>query len=922
MRLPWGTAELHAPFPEFPNCYRSKPLFATRHSPLAIHHSSLDTAMTAEHDRLNDSKQRRADWKKWGPYLAERAWGTVREDYSATGEAWEFFPHDHARSRAYRWNEDGLAGVCDREQHVCLGLGLWNEQDPILKERLFGVTGTQGNHGEDVKEYYFYLDSTPTHSYAKMLYKYPQVEYPYADLVHENEARGKDAPEYELVDALGDALEAGRYFDVVVEYTKAGEEDILCRITAHNRGPDAAPLHLLPHLWFRNDWSWDHGTERPTLEKTSDGEVRLHKDALGERWWYADAHGDTAVDLLFTHNETNRERLFDTPNPSPYVKDGINDYVVHDDTDAVNPAEEGTKVAAHVHTEVPAGEVRTVEIRFTPERKQRPFVHADRLFDNRREEADAFYDDVQRDDLSDEETRIQRQAFAGLMWTKQFYHYDVHRWLEGDPAQLDPPEGRWRNRDWEHLHNSDVVSMPDKWEYPWYAAWDLAFHMIPVAMIDPEWAKRQMILMTREWYMHPNGQMPAYEWAFGDVNPPVHAWAAWRVYKISRDVTGRADTDFLEKVFHKMLLNFTWWINQKDADGNNIFQGGFLGLDNIGVFDRSDELPTGGHLEQADGTAWMGMFCLNMLAMALELARTKPAYEDVATKFFEHFVYIADSINSRCGEKGLWNEEDGFYYDTVHCPSGDMIPLEIRSFVGLIPLFAVETLEKNQLEALPDFKRRMEWFVENRPDLMQHLTLDPGDDDQPRLLLSLVDEDQLDRILGRMLDPDQFLSDYGLRSLSKEHEENPFSFNADGQRFSVQYEPAESATGMFGGNSNWRGPVWFPVNYLMIESLQKFDHYYGEDFTVEMPDADEELPLWDVAGNLSRRLISIFREDDDGNRPVFGDTDLFQNDPDWDYPLFYEYFHGDNGAGIGASHQTGWTATVAKLIQQSGGTDE
>jgi len=872
--------------------------------------------MTAEHDRLDASRARNADWKKWGPYLAERAWGTVREDYSATGEAWEYFPHDHARSRAYRWNEDGLAGFCDRDQHVCLGIGLWNERDPILKERLFGVTGTQGNHGEDVKEQYYYLDATPSHSYARMLYKYPQVAYPYADLVHENERRGKDASEYELIDAIGDALAAGRYFDVVVEYAKAGEEDLLCRITAHNRGPDAAPLHLLPQLWFRNDWSWNHDPERPTLEQTGDREIRLRKDALGERWWYVSGPDAAGVDLLFTHNETNRDRLFGEENPSPYVKDGINDYVVNGQADAVNPEGTGTKAAAHVRTEIPSGEARTVEVRFTPERKTRPFVHCDRLIDDRREEADAFYDTVQRDDLSAEDERIQRQAFAGLMWSKQFYHYDVDRWLEGDPAQPDPPEGRWRNRDWEHLHNSDVVSMPDAWEYPWYAAWDLAFHMIPVAMIDPEWAKRQMILLTREWYMHPSGQMPAYEWAFDDVNPPVHAWAAWRVYKISRDVTGRADTEFLEKIFHKMLLNFTWWVNQKDEDGNNIFQGGFLGLDNIGVFDRSDELPTGGHLEQADGTAWMGMFCLNMLAMALELARTKPAYEDVATKFFEHFVYIADSINSRCGEKGLWDEEDGFYYDTVHCPSGTLIPLEIRSFVGLIPLFAVETLEKTQLEALPDFKRRMEWFIEERPDLMQHLTLDTGDADQPRMLLSLVDKDQLERILDRMLDPDQFLSEYGLRSLSKEHEDDPFTFDADGRTYSVRYEPAESTSGMFGGNSNWRGPVWFPVNYLMIESIQKFDHYYGDRFTVELPD-EEEASLWEVATDLSRRLIRIFRTDDDGDRPVFGGTRLFQDDPHFDHPLFYEYFHGDNGAGLGASHQTGWTALVAKLIQQS-----
>jgi len=880
------------------------------------------STMAAEHDRLEESRARRANWKKWGPYLAERAWGTVREDYSATGEAWEFFPHDHARSRAYRWNEDGLAGFCDREQHVCLGLALWNEQDPILKERLFGVTGTQGNHGEDVKEYYYYLDSTPTHSYAKMLYKYPQVAYPYDHLVRENEGRGKEEPEYELVDAIGEALAAGRYFDIFVEYAKAGEEDILCRITAHNRGPNAAPLHLLPHLWFRNDWSWEHETERPTLERTGDHEVRLQKDAVGERWWYASAPEGTDVELLFSHNETNKERLFGGENPSPYVKDGINNYVVHDDTEAANPEQHGTKAAAHIQAEIPPGDARTVEVRFTPNRKERPFAQTSPLFERRQEEADAFYEAVQRTDLSDEETRIQRQAFAGLLWSKQFYHYDVDRWLEGDPAQPDPPEGRWRNRDWEHLHNSDVVSMPDTWEYPWYAAWDLAFHMIPVAMIDPEWAKRQMILMTREWYMHPNGQMPAYEWAFDDVNPPVHAWGAWRVYKIAKKVTGEADTDFLEKVFHKMLLNFTWWVNRKDEDGRNIFQGGFLGLDNIGVFDRSDELPTGGHLEQADGTAWMGMFCLNMLAMALELARTKPAYEDVATKFFEHFVYIADSINSRCGKKGLWDADDGFYYDAVHCPSGAMIPLEIRSFVGLIPLFAVETLEKNQLEALPDFKRRMEWFIRERPELMEHLTLDPGDEDQPRYLLSLVDREQLDRILDRMLDPDQFLSDYGLRSLSKEHKDAPFHFDADGQTFSVQYEPAESTTGLFGGNSNWRGPVWFPVNYLMIESLQKFDHYYGEDFKAQMPDTGEKVPLRDVAANLSRRLIGLFRNDENGNRPVFGGTDLLQNDPDWDYPLFYEYFHGDNGAGIGASHQTGWTALVAKLIQQSGGPTE
>lgn len=876
--------------------------------------------MTAEHDRLDASKARRADWKKWGPYLAERAWGTVREDYSATGEAWEYFPHDHARSRAYRWNEDGLAGFCDRDQIVCLGLGLWNERDPILKERLFGVTGTQGNHGEDVKEYYYYLNSTPTHSYARMLYKYPQVAYPYADLVHESERRGKDDPEYELVDAIGDALEAGRYFDVFVEYAKASEEDILCRITAYNRGPDAVPLHLLPQIWYRNQWSWTHEASPPEMESTGDRAIRLRQEDLGERWWYASVPDGAAVDLLFTHNETNRARLYDAENPSPYVKDGINDFVVDGASDAVHPEHRGTKAAAHVRTEIPAGASRTVGVRFTPKPVEDPFTDFNDLFGRRREEADAFYDAIQRDDLSEDETRIQRQAFAGLMWTKQFYHYDVGRWLEGDPAQPDPPEGRSRNRDWTHLHNSDVVSMPDAWEYPWYAAWDLAFHMIPVALIDAEWAKRQMVLLTREWYMHPNGQLPAYEWAFGDVNPPVHAWAAWRVYQIDRKQSGEGDTEFLEKVFHKMLLNFTWWVNQKDRDGDNVFQGGFLGLDNIGVFDRSQKLPTGGHLEQADGTAWMGMFCLNMLAMSLELAKSRPAYEDVATKFFEHFVHIADSINSRCGRNGLWNEDDGFYYDTIRCASGDMIPLKIRSFVGLIPLFAVETLDKEQLEELPDFRRRMNWFIENRPELMEHLTLEPGHEETPRMLLSLVDEDRLRRILDRMLDPEQFLSPYGLRSLSKEHEEHPFTFHADGQEFSVRYEPAESRSGLFGGNSNWRGPVWFPVNYLMIESLQKFDYYYGDDLTVEMPESDGPEPLWDVAGDLSRRLIGLFRKDENGERPVFGGEELFQDDPHWqDYPLFYEYFHGENGAGIGASHQTGWTALVAKLLQQSGG---
>jgi len=878
---------------------------------------------TAEHERLADSKARRADWKKWGPYVSDRAWGTVREDYSETGDAWSFFPHDHARSRVYRWNEDGIGGFCNRHQNLCLAVALWNEQDPILKERFFGLNGHEGNHGEDVKEYYFYLDATPTHSYNRMLYRYPQVAYPYHRLVQENRQRGADEPEFELIDALPRAFEERRYFDVEIEYAKADDEDLLCRITATNRGPDPAPLHILPHLWYRNRWAWGYGTPEPELRDASHGTltcVQASERHLGERWWHVFAPGASPPELLFTNNETNHERLFDTPNERPYVKDGIHEYVVHDRTDRVNPDGVGTKAAAHVRTVVAPGASTTVKVRFAPRRMDHPFAEADDIFDTRIAEADAFYDAVQRSDLSDDHRRIQRQAFAGLLWSKQFYHYSVEKWLEGDPAQPDPPEDRWRNRDWTHLYNNDLVSMPDKWEYPWYAAWDLAFHMLPVAMVDPEWAKRQMILLTREWYMHPNGQLPAYEWAFGDVNPPVHAWAAWRVYKITRDVTGTADTEFLEKVFHKMLLNFTWWVNRKDAHGDNIFQGGFLGLDNIGVFDRSKPLPTGGHLEQADGTAWMGMYCLNMLAMALELAKTKPAYEDVATKFFEHFVYIADSINRQCAG-GLWNEDDGFYYDAIHLPNGDYIPLTIRSFVGLIPLYAVETLEPEALERLPNFTRRTRWFQKNRPDLMEHLAFHLSDESHERCLLSLVNRDRLSRILQRMFDPEQFLSDYGLRSLSKEHDAHPFTFPVNGETRTVAYEPAESTTGLFGGNSNWRGPVWFPVNFLMIESLQKYHHYYGDDLPVELPTGSgRDATLWDAAAELSRRLIRIFEPDADGRRPVHGDVDLFQTDALWrDAIPFYEYFHGDTGAGLGASHQTGWTALVAKLIQQSGG---
>jgi len=853
-----------------------------------------------------------------GPYLSERAWGTVREDYSADGDAWDYFPHDHARSRAYRWNEDGLAGVSNRFQNLCLAIGLWNGQDPILKERLFGLTGSEGNHGEDVKEYYFYLDSTPTHSYMKMLYKYPQVAFPYAQLVEENRRRGHSAPEFELVDALRDVFEDGRYFDIFVEYAKAGQEDILCRITAVNRGPDLAPIHVLPHLWYRNDWSWGYGRARPELHAVGPGAVYTQHRHLDERWWYVDVGQDAT--LLFTENETNAERLFGAPNFTPYVKDGIHEAVVHGRADRVNPARVGSKVAAHFQAVVPPGEAFTVRVRFTDAAHDAPFERFAQVFQQRTSEADAFYAAIQQPGLSDDERRVQRQALAGAMWSKQFYHYSVELWQRGDPAQPPPPESRkhGRNADWTHIYNLDVLSMPDKWEYPWYAAWDLAFHTLSIALIDPEWAKRQLILLLREWYMHPNGQLPAYEWALGDVNPPVHAWAAWQVYQI----TGRNDTAFLERVFHKLLLNFTWWVNRKDADGNNVFQGGFLGLDNIGVFDRSAPLPTGGSLDQADGTAWMALYSLNMLTIALELARTRPAYEDVATKFFEHFIYIANAFFDMGGQGvELWDEEDGFFYDVLHTPGGAFTPLRVRSFVGLIPLLAVQALEPEQLEELPRFKRRMDWFIEYRPHLVEHIAPLEEEGAHGHYQLAIIGRDKLSRILSRLFDPDEFLSDYGLRALSRAHAANPFACRVDGQAYTVRYEPAESSSGLFGGNSNWRGPIWFPINYLMIEALRKYHHHYGESLTVEVPQGSgEPVTLDRAADELSGRLRRIFLRDgeDGGRRPVFGGEPIFQNDPHWrDHILFYEYFHGDNGAGLGASHQTGWTALVANLLQRS-----
>jgi hypothetical protein len=884
-----------------------------------------DTTGNAEEQRLEQARQRTVHWKRWGPYLSERQWGTVREDYSEHGTAWDYFTHDQARSRAYRWGEDGLGGICDRHALVCFALALWNGRDAILKERLFGLTGSEGNHGEDVKEYYFYLDSTPTHSYMKFLYKYPQAEFPYGSLVQENRRRGKDAGEFELVDT--GVFNDHRYFDVFVEYAKADAEDVLIRITAHNRAGEPAPLHLLPSLWFRNTWSWGKDDYRPQARAGKGAKTFAVIEAEHRRYGPRNLICEGAPELLFTENETNTERLYGAANRTPYVKDAFHNFVVHDHAAAVNPAQAGTKSAAYYKLDVPAQGSVTIKLRLTPQKPAAALLGKDfdATFAARLAEADEFYATKPGKARSEDARNVQRQAFAGLLWSKQFFHYDVRAWLEGDPAGPAPPENRkrGRNKDWEHLYNDDVISMPDKWEYPWYAAWDLAFHCVPLALVDPDLAKEQLVLFTREWYMHPNGQLPAYEWAFGDVNPPVHAWAAWRVYKIEKRLRGKADRQFLEKIFHKLLLNFTWWVNRKDAEGNNVFEGGFLGLDNIGVFDRSAPLPTGGHIEQSDGTSWMGMYCLNMLAIALELASENRAYEDVASKFFEHFVYIAHATH-RCGggELSLWDPEDGFYYDVLHLPSGKRHFMKVRSMVGLIPLFAVETLEPEILAKLPGFRRRMDWFIKNQPEFADHFETQARPAGT-RYLLSIVGRRQLPSVLRYMLDENEFLSPYGIRALSKVHQQRPYILPVNGHEHRVDYEPAESSSGLFGGNSNWRGPIWFPVNYLLIEALQKFDWFYRQEVQVECPSGSgNRMTLWDVAAEVSRRLTRIFLRCDaalEGGRPVYGDTHLFQRDPHWsNLIMFYEYFHGDNGRGVGASHQTGWTGLVAKLIEQSG----
>jgi Glycosyl hydrolase family 63 C-terminal domain len=872
-----------------------------------------------EQERLEESRRREKHWKRWGPYLSERAWGTVREDYSPNGTAWDSFPHDHARSRAYRWNEDGLGGICDNHQNLCFALALWNGKDPILKERLFGLTGSEGNHGEDVKEYYFYLDSTPTHSYMRFLYKYPQRAFPYSELVAENARRGKHDPELELLDT--GVFDEDRYFDVQVEYAKNDINDIAIRITVTNRSRDAASLEVLPTLWFRNTWSWG-GDEVPEicLGNQSREEIVLLATKSGFEEYQFWCQG--SPEILFTENETNYARLYGSSNRS-FVKDGINDAVVGGKMAAVNPENRGSKACARYKAHVDGGASTVLQLRLAPAGSiTNAFGEVDSLFRRRKAEADEYFATIIPGTLSDDEQNVMRQSIAGLLWSKQFYHYVVKEWLDGDPKEPAPPAQRHagRNCRWGHLYNADVLSMPDKWEYPWFAAWDLAFHCITLSIVDADFAKDQLSLMLREWYMHPNGQLPAYEWAFGDVNPPVHAWAVWRVYRIEERRRGSGDIKFLESAFHKLLMNFTWWVNQKDADGLNVFEGGFLGLDNIGLFDRSSPLPVPGEIEQSDGTSWMAMYTLNMLTIASELARYNSAYEDIASKFWEHFLSIAHAMTHVCADgKGLWDSEGGFFYDVLYAKSGDWERMKVRSMVGLVPLFAVETLESADLDRMPGFTRRLDWFVKNRTDLTLNIARMHGGQND-RLLLSIIDEAKLRAILRVMLGEDEFLSPYGIRALSQKHREFPYVKQAGGIEYRVDYEPAESTSGLFGGNSNWRGPIWFPMNYLIIESLQKYHFFYGDNFKVECPTGSGVLmTLAEVAEEISQRLTRIFLRGHNGRRPVYERMEKFQADPLWkDLILFFEYFHGDCGAGVGASHQTGWTGLMAKLLQQNG----
>jgi len=885
---------------------------------------------TKEHARLKENTGLTPPWRLWGPYVAERAWGTVREDYSADGNAWDYFTHDMARSRVYRWGEDGLAGICDRYQLLVFALAFWNGRDPILKERAFGLEPSEGNHGEDVKEYYFYLDNTPTHSYMKYLYKYPQAEFPYRDLIEENRRRGGHGLEYELLDT--GVFDDDRYFDIFVEYAKATPEDICIKIEAFNRGPEAAPLHVLPHLWFRNTWGWtDVRDTEPSITPgvpgddyqsliASDASAHILKNlpfkySAGRRYLYADA----GADMLFTNNETNpaRSRVVGAPTPEPYYKDAFHRYIINGEEAAINPARTGTKACLHYERMVPPGGSIAFTLRLTPEQSDAQLKDVDRVIGQRRAEADEFYNVIHPPNASEDERRIQRQAFAGLLWTKQIYLYDVHRWLDGDDPNNPPPDSRCtaRNARWQHLNSMRILSMPDKWEYPWFAAWDLAFHTVAFALIDAEFAKEQLWLMLFEQFQHPNGQLPAYEWEFSDLNPPVHAWACWRVYNMDRIRTGRADREWLEKCFHKLLINFTWWVNKVDSEGNNLFEGGFLGLDNITVIDRSEKLQGGVVLEQSDATGWMGMFCLNLMRIGLELAKENKQYEGLATKFFQHYIYVGAAMKHRGGRNySLWDEKDGFFYDVLRYPDRSFHKFRVRSLVGIIPLYAIERLEVDWIESFPEFTANLEWFTDNRQDLVQRVCYRIQHEGVDVHVLAIVDEYQTKRILERLIDPDEFLSDYGIRSLSKYHEQHPYVFGNS----EVRYEPAESDNKIKGGNSNWRGPIWFPTSFLMIESLRKLGKAYGPHFSVPLPDGTgRQVTLTEMAGEIANRLIRIFTRNEEGRRPVYGGSKKFQDDPHWrDYILFYEYFHGDNGAGIGASHQTGWSGLVASLIDE------
>jgi hypothetical protein len=874
---------------------------------------------SAERRRLDEAREADAPWRKWGPYLSERQWGTVREDYSASGDAWNYFSHDQARSRAYRWGEDGLAGVSDDQQILCFALALWNGADPILKERLFGLTNSEGNHGEDVKEYYFYLDSTPTHSYMKYLYKYPQAAYPYDEIVATNKTRGRHDFEYELVDT--GVFDEGRYFDVIVEYAKASPEDLLIQITVENRGDRPATLHVLPTLWFRNDWSWGGDVQRPSLSQIAAGTVAASHPVLGERYFRAAG----APDLLFTDNDTNTERLGQAPNRSPYVKDGINNCIVHGRQDAVNPARKGTKVSAHYPITVAAGSSQVIRLRLSDAAPAEGAAGDDgvgaafdKVLADRRREADEFYATVVPSTLDADAANVMRQAIAGMLWTKQFYNYDVDTWLAergADPFQRKRTVAP-RNDRWHHMHNSDIISMPDKWEYPWYAAWDLAFHVIALTLVDEDFGKQQLDLMLKERYLHPSGQIPAYEWNFGDVNPPVHAWSTIFTYRLDKSRHGQGDLDWLERSFHKLLLNFTWWVNRKDRTGNNVFEGGFLGLDNIGVFDRSAPLPTGGYLEQADGTAWMALFAQNMLEICTQLALEKPAYADMCLKFVEHSLWITSSMVHAGDDVGMWDEEDGFFYDVLRLPDGRATRLKVRSMVGLLPFCAVTVFEGELLEKYPELAGHLRLFLETRPELTAFIHDPAKRGEKDRRLAAILNETKLRRVLSRMLDEDEFFSPFGIRSISRHHDRHPYVIHVRDQEYRVSYLPAESDSGMFGGNSNWRGPIWMPVNGLIVRALLQYYAYYGDSFTVECPTGSgNQMTLYQVAEELARRLSAIFLRDGTGRRPVYGATRVFQEDPHWrDLLLFYEYFHGDNGAGLGASHQTGWTGIVARTL--------